>query len=233
MKKAVPTGVLILYILLVGCDNENIEIDNPLVFEFNFLTSMHDWESFFSDYPVGEEEFYELEFEHTYLPEPLIQNTKSLKISGNNHSDDLFSAIYRKFKDLKPNYTYSITFDIDLASNAPSNAFGVGGSPDLTLGAGGINYPPENSVDEINHYRPNFESQLQSGISNQVFMVLGKIGVSDEIPTPFMLINRNNLDNPINIQTDPNGEIWLMIATDSGFESTTTLYYKSIKIEFK
>lgn len=232
MKKIGLTIIQIFSILIIGCNDEDIGVDNPLIFEFNFASSMQNWESFFSDYPVGKEEFYELEFEHTRLPEPLVQNTKALKISGNNHSDDLFSAIVRKFENLKPNNTYSITFDIDLASNAPINAFGVGGSPDLALGAGGIKYAPENSVDDINHYRPNFESQLQSGQSNQVFKVLGTIGVSNEIPTPFMLINRNNLGDPINIQTNSNGEIWLMISTDSGFEATTTLYYKSITIKF-
>ncbi|KPK84345.1 MAG: hypothetical protein AMS27_10185 [Bacteroides sp. SM23_62_1] len=224
--------IQIFSILMPGCD-EDTGRGNPLVFEFSFESGMQNWECFFSDYPVGEEEFYELEFEHTFLPESLDQNTKALKISGNNHSDDLFSAIYRKFDNLKPDHTYSVTFDIELASNAPSNAFGVGGSPDLALGAGGISYPPENSIDDINHYRPNFESLLQSGLSNPVLRVLGTIGVSEEIPTPFMLINRNNIGNPIDIPTNSNGEIWLMIATDSGFESTTTLYYKSIKIEFE
>ncbi|UCG28767.1 MAG: hypothetical protein JSV24_05255 [Bacteroidales bacterium] len=233
MKKA---GRLIFYlisVLIIGCNKEDIGVDDPVIFDFNFVTGTQNWESFFSDYPVGEEEFYELTFEYSCLPEPLDQNTKALKISGNNHSDDLFSALYRKFDNLKPNHTYSITFDLELASNAPTNAAGVGGSPDLALGGGGINYPPENSLDDINHYRPNFESQLQSGLSNQIFKVLGTIGVSDEIPTPFMLINRNNLSDPINISTNSDGEIWLMIATDSGFESTTTLFYKSIRIKFE
>ena len=230
MKKIGLIIVQILSILIIGCNDEDIGVDNPLIFEFNFASSMQNWEGFFSDYPVGEEEFYELEFEHTSLPEPLDHTIKVLRISGNNHSDELFSSIFRKIENLEPNTIFSVTFDIDLASNAPTNAFGVGGSPDLALGAGGINYPPENSVDDINHYRPNFESKLQSRQSNQVFKVLGTIGVSDEIPTPFMLINRNNLDDPINIKSNSIGEIWLIIATDSGFEATTTLYYQSITI---
>lgn len=227
MRKA---GLLFLIsILMLDCSKE----DNLILFDFNFPSGEQNWESFFSDYPVGEEAFYELTFEYCCLPEPLDQNIKALKISGNNHSDDLFSAIFRRFDNLTPNHTYSITFDLELASNAPIGASGVGGSPDLALGAGGINYPPENNVDELNHYRPNFESELQSGISNHVLKVLGTIGVSDEIPTPFMLITRNNLSNPIAITTNSNGEVWLMIATDSGFESTTTLFYKSIKIKFE
>lgn len=228
MKKASLTIILIMSILMLGCENDDILWE----YEFDFILDSENWQSIFSDYPVGEEDYYELTFEYSNLPAPLNQNIKALKISGNNHSDDLFSAIYRKFDNLQSNTTYSITFDIELASNAPTNAVGVGGSPDLSLGAGGINYLPENTIDE-NYYRPNFESELQAGQSNDVFQILGNIGVSDEIPTPFILINRNNLGNPINIQSNSNGEIWLMIATDSGFEATTTLYYKSIKIKFE
>lgn len=226
--------VYTLIILLIGC-SKNVGNSSPsLDYEFDFDNlGQENWNSLFSDYPVGSESSYELEFQYTNLPEPLDQNIKALKISGNNHSDDLFSAIYRKFNELKPNTTYSVTFDIVMASNAPSNTPGVGGSPDLSLGAGGINYIPENTIDNLNYYRPNFESNIQSGLSNEVFKILGNIGVSDIIPTPFILINRNNLADPIKINSNSNGELWLMIATDSGFEATTTLYYKSIIIELR
>jgi len=59
---------------------------------------------------------------------------------------------------------------------------------------------------------------------------LGKIGVSENFPTPFMLINRNNINNIKELQSNSDGEIWLIIATDSGFEGTTTLFYRTINI---
>ncbi len=235
MKKTHILG-LILLLGITSCKKDN---DTPYesskldyVFDFN-STGIENWKSFFSDYPVGKEKFYELTFEYSNLPKPLDTNIKVVKISGNNHSDDLLSAIYRKFEGLQPNTTYLVKFDIELASNVPTSAFGVGGSPDLSIGAGGIKGIPENIVDNLNTNRPNFESKLQSGQSNEVFQVLGKIGVSDKIPTPYMLINRNNIDNPITIKSNSVGEVYLMIATDSGFESTTTLYYKTIKINFE
>ncbi len=226
--------MLTLFVLSVSCNNDDdSNVPLPVEFNFTFETGTENWNSFFSDYPVGEEEFYELAFDHTNLPSPLDENVKALRISGNNHSDDLFSAVYRKFEGLKANTDYKITFDIELASNAPKNAFGVGGSPDLALGAGGVDFLLQNTVDDSNHYRPNFISKLQSGESNNILKVVGTIGVSDEIPTPFTLVNRNNLENPITLTSNDKGEIWLMIATDSGFEATTTLYYKSINIKFQ
>ncbi|NMC59994.1 MAG: hypothetical protein GYA51_11550, partial [Candidatus Methanofastidiosa archaeon] len=199
MKKMIYFLVLTLGIIACNKNGDNPESSKmEYTFDFNSI-GMENWMSFFSDYPVGEENYYELIYEYSNLPEPLDTNIKSLKISGNNHSDDLFCAIYRKFDGLQPNKSYSVTFNIDFASNAPTNAVGVGGSPDLSIGAGGLSFVPNNRIDNLNTYRPNFESKLQSHLSNEFFQVLGTIGVSDNIPTPFMLINRNNLDNPIEI----------------------------------
>jgi hypothetical protein len=140
------------------------------------------------------------------------------------------SFIYRKFEGFYPETEYLVTFDIDLASNTPTNAFGVGGDPNLAFGAGGIAFAPENQIDDEGHYHPNFQSFLQSGQSSAAVQVLGRIGVSDSIPTPFLMINRSNFTKPVSLKTNKSGELWLLIGTDSGFEATTTLYYRSIKI---
>jgi hypothetical protein len=224
-------SVLIVVYMLLACDND--DMGSKRSYFFDFKAGTEEWNGFFSDYPVGAEEFYELEFEYSNLPVPLDSDVKCIKIAGNNHSDDLFSAIYRKFDGLMPNGTYSVTFEIVLASNAPTDAFGIGGSPDLSLGAGGIPFVPKNTVDIENHYRPNFESNLQSGLSSPILQVLGTIGVSDSIPTPYTLINRNNLDTPMELSSNQEGEMYIMIAIDSGFEGITTLYYKSIEIHME
>jgi hypothetical protein len=39
--------------------------------------------------------------------------------------------------------------------------------------------------------------------------------------------------SPLNIKSNSNGEIWLIIGTDSGFESTTTIYYNLIKVNIE
>lgn len=198
-------------------------------FDFDFAGNAQGWESFFSDYPVGSEAFYELEFSHASLPAPLDQNRKSIKISGNNHSDDLLSLIVRKFDNLLPNKVYAVSFNIELASNVTSNSPGIGGSPDLEFGVGGISYKPENSLKD-DYYRPNFTSLLQSRQSNEILQSVGCLGVSNDFPAPYTLVNRNNLSELIHLKTNSDGELWLMIGTDSGFEGTTTLFYKSIKI---
>jgi hypothetical protein len=212
---------------LAGCEGEETP-NGTLVYTFEFAQDESGWDAFFSDYPEGEEEFYELEFQRTGLPAPLNNSTFALKLSGNNHSDDLMSLIYRKFEGLKPNTNYRVTFDIDMASITPSNSVGVGGSPDLAFGAGGISVAPSNTIDDQDHYRPNFEG-FQNGQSNNVFKMLGRIGVQENT-TQWTMINRHNRNNPITLKSNEQGALWLMMGTDSSFESTTTLYFKKITI---
>ena len=72
-------------------------------YESDFSKDTDGWNAFFSDYHVGGEEFYELAYERTGLPDPLDNTVKALRINGSNHSDDLVSMVYRKFNGLKPN----------------------------------------------------------------------------------------------------------------------------------
>ena len=231
MKKYFITGLVLIALMSVSCKKDN---DKEIKeFRYEFGQSVDGWQGFFSDYPVGSESFYELEFAHSYLPAPLNTSLRALKISGNNHSDDLLSLIVRKFENLKPNTVYSVSFDIELASNVTGNSPGVGGSPDLELGVGGLSILPKSNIHNSDYYRPNFTSLLQSRQSNEVLQSVGRIGVSSNHPAPFTLINRNNLSDPISLKTNSNGELWIMIGTDSGFEGITTLYYKSIKIRME
>lgn len=223
----------ILLPLLLFCLSSCTKSDNPTdhrEYTYNFNTGTQGWDSLFSDYPKGEESFYELEFAYSHLPEPLDTTIKAIKLSGNNHSDDLLSFINTRISQLIPNSVYEVTFDITLASNVATNSIGIGGSPDLALGVGGLGYEPANKLDGANWYRTNFISLLQSKLSNNVMQMIGTIGVQDTTTT-YILINRTNTGNPIKLKTNELGELWLMIGTDSGFEGITTLYINSITIK--
>ena len=219
--------------LLFFCLSSCNKLDKPTdyrEYSYNFNFGTQGWDSLFSDYPKGEESFYELEFSFTHLPEPLDTTIKAIKISGNNHSDDLLSFITTRISLLIPNAVYEVTFDITMASNVATNSTGIGGSPDLAIGVGGLGYEPANILDEANFYRTNFISLLQSKESNNVMQMIGTIGVQDTITT-YTLINRNNTDNPVRLKTNENGELWLLIGTDSGFEGITSLYFTSIHVK--
>ncbi|MEL7120390.1 MAG: hypothetical protein AAFO07_13150 [Bacteroidota bacterium] len=228
--KSFPFACLLLF-LLFSCEKEQ-ESPQPLEFTFDFDQSTEGWSGDFADYPLGEEVFYELQFGHSVLPQPLDQNQKSLKLSGSNRSDDLFMFLKKEITGLEPNQSYEVRIDIELASDAPTNAVGIGGPPaeSVYLKTGISLIEPSKRLD-FGYYLMNIDKGNQSQ-SGQDMEVIGHVGVADNT-TEFTLINRSNASAPFSFQTDDTGKAWICIGTDSGFEGITTLYYNRIDIEFK
>jgi hypothetical protein len=211
---------------------------NAQQFEFDFHDGQQGWDGNFADYPVGYEALYELEFDYLPLPKNIDPAQKSLMISGKNHSDDLFMYIYKKVAGLIPNHNYQIIFDIEFASKARTNGMGVGGAPgeSVHMKAGAILHKPDRVIsDDQGHqngfYLINLDKGNQ-GIEGPDMKIIGHVGVMDTT-TVFALKTNQNKETPFPIQTDSSGTVWLVIGTDSGFESTTMLYYNKIKIDFE
>ena len=204
---------------------------NAQNYSYDFSNGYDGWSGDFADYPISDTEYYLLEFNRTTLPTPLNTNIYALKINGKNLSDDLFMFIKRKITGLNPNTTYQLLIDVEFASNVATNLFGIGGAPGegviMKVGASIIEPVRVNSN---GYYIMNIDkgNQTTDGVDMNA---IGHIGVSDTT-TEFTLINRNNAANLFSITTDVNGEVWICIGTDSGFEGTTTLYYNRINLTF-
>ncbi len=204
-------------------------------FKFDFKEGAEGWIGDFSDYPVGDEEFFELSFSHGPLSADIDDSQGSLIVSGNNHSDDLFMFVKRKITGLQPDADYSIIFNLEIASNVPTNAVGVGGPPGegVILKVGATQTEPQKvQVDaSTDYYVMNIRKgqQAQPGMDMDT---VGHVGVSDTT-TVFTLIQRSNRQKPFTVRTDAMGEVWVIVGSDSGFEATTTLYYNRINLEFK
>jgi hypothetical protein len=195
------------------------------------------WQAGFADYPVGEESFYELESGIRDLPAELGAG-KGFYLSGNNHSDDLFMFLKRKLgtaQGLKANTEYLVRFDITFGSSVPTGCGGIGGSPgeSVYLKAGASAAEPNRKVDEENHYRMTIDkgNQAQSGrdASN-----VGNIDNGQDCETagqdPDYKAVRKTHVHTTRVKTDAQGNMWLIVGTDSGFEGTTSLYMQSINV---
>jgi len=204
---------------------------NSQTFNYDFSSGYEGWMGDFADYYVTDSLDYELEFIRTTLPTPLSTSKYALKISGRNNSDDLFMFIKRKISGLLPNTTYQLKIDVEFASNAPTNAVGVGGAPGegVTMKAGASTLEPL-KINTNGYYVMNIDkgNQSQPGVDMDT---IGHVGVSDTT-TQFTLIENSNDSHVFTIPTDANGETWVCIGTESGFESTTTLYYNMIALTF-
>ena len=202
---------------------------------FDFAQSEEGWKADFVDLPTNNEDsnFYELKYAYTNLP-PNLGTRKSIMLSGNNHSDDLFMFIKRKVTGLNPNTYYTLVFEVELASNAPKGSVGIGGSPgeSVYLKAGASEIEPVKKV-QGDRYVLNIDKGNQSEAGSNA-TVLGDIATPLTV-AEYTLITRNNANTsaePLIAQTNSAGDLWLMIGTDSGFEGTTTVYYTKIKVLF-
>jgi len=209
--------------LLASCTNEE-QKTMPANFIFNFNADVEGWAEGFADYPVDSDSFYEKSFEYSTLPEPLDQNTGALKISGNNHSDDLFMFVKRKVTGLEPNTIYRVEMTVEFASDVPDGTPGVGGSPgeSVYIKAGATAQEPAPVIDEDNWYRMNIDKGNQSQ-GGEDMQVLGDFS-NDTDTNEYTLKTVSNNDS-FSVTSDENGEVWLIVGSDSGFEATTTIYY--------
>lgn len=229
--KAIGTIFLLCALAFsAGCDDDD-ELQSPdSVFMYDFEQGDQGWQGGIADFPKDwDQSRFEFEFVHDHLPAEVDEEWKAMRISGRNLSDDLFMFMKKQLTGLKPNHTYDVTFQIELASQYPEASVGIGGSPGASvyLKAGGSATEPI-PVEAGDYIRMNIDkgNQAQGGEDMQV---LGTIGIPGE-EFRYQLIQRDNLQNPIEITTGSNGSLWLIIGTDSGFEGTTTLYYNSVEV---
>lgn len=229
-------GVILLITLIgVACSDDEKEenFETNVSFQFSFDENEEGWSHGFADYPEGEEEFYELSFEHTSLPEPLDETQGALKQSGNNHSDDLFMFVKKKISGLAPNEDYKVAFEIEIASNAANNSFGVGGSPGTSvyIKAGISSEEPVGVKQDDGYLRMNIDKNNQAN-SGEDMKLLGDFANGTDSNTYALKMLTYNSDE-LQARTNEEGELWLVVGTDSGFESTTTIFYNTIQADLK
>ena len=232
MKNVLSISLLVLLIIFAACENDRDT--NPVAskeFNFNFQTDAEGWIGDFADYPnePNVENFYELQFSHSKLPSPLNSSDGALRQSGKNHSDDLFMFIKRKIAGLVPNTNYNIDVEIEIATDAASGAFGVGGAPGeaVSIKAGASTKEPLKVLDNSNFYRLNIDKGNQSN-GGADMKVIGDFANGTTLFIYKLKVLRTT--NPISVKSNSNGEVWVVVGTDSGFEATTTIYYNSIKV---
>ncbi|WP_026998047.1 hypothetical protein [Flectobacillus major] len=214
---------------MMACSDDNVSTPTKFILEDKFDTSAQGWVGDFADYPVTDSVFYQLSYSHTKLPAPLDSTKKGLRISGSNHSDDLFMFMKKKVSGLKPNQTYSAKFEVEFASNVPKGLFGVGGSPgeSVYFGAGFSAIEPKKEKDN-GYYRIKNIGKISQATDGKDMKVMGNVA-NDSEEAKYKLVKRTGT---VTGKTDDKGQLWLIVGTDSGFEAITTLYYTKVNVEF-
>ena len=123
---------------------------NSLGYDFQFSRGPQGWADLFADYPAGQDGLFNLVADYRPLPAPLDTSQSALYIAGTNRSDDLWMQ-YKTEVVLPPDTNYRVTFSVEIATDAPSGCFGVGGAPGegVTVKAGVSLIEPERGLDAM------------------------------------------------------------------------------------
>jgi len=229
MRKLIVLGVFVFTIVACNNDNEDEMPNENFTFVYDFETDVDGWSGDFSDYHAGQDERYELAFEYTTLPAPLDESEGSILLTGTNLSDDLFMFGKKKVTGLEAETMYRIAYNVQFASDVPDGTAGIGGSPgeSVYVKAGATSIEPLPVENSESYYRMNIDKGNQSQSGNDM-VVLGDFSNDTESDTYQLKLVSNT--SGLDVESDENGEIWLIVGTDSGFEGTTTIYINSIHV---
>jgi len=220
---------LIIYAVLMA-------ISSSVRLEFDFRHDAQGWGADFAEY-APEMEDMQLEAGIRPLPSELKIEGTGYYLQGVNHSDDLFMFLKRRLGSddgVVPGQEYRIKFTIVFASNAPSGAVGIGGSPgeSVYLKAGASTVEPEVYLDpDTGYYIMNIDKGSGNGEGGKAASVIGHIanGLSAEENPRYVSLKRQH-EHEYTVTASPDGELWLLIGTDSGFEGLTGIYYQRIAV---
>jgi hypothetical protein len=228
LKTAAAAAVLSL---LAACGGEGgIAVTEPqhLTNNADFGVSIEGWVSGSSDYSASDAPT-DVKFEQRALASPL--SGKGYYIAGHNRSDDMFLFIKRQYHGLAKNGTYQVTFSLKFASSVPSNCVGVGGSPgeSVYVYAAATTAEPK-AVDKDGRMTMNFDKGNQ-GTAGKEAQILGTIGNGLACETKTLTSKTVKSDKPLTVKADANGDLWVLIGIDSGFESQSELTLQTLSID--
>jgi hypothetical protein len=204
-------------------------------FTFSFAKESKGWNGGISDYDRADQDDLEKKQEIRSLPTELSSSAKGFYLSSNNLSDDVFQFIKRKISGLKKNTNYMVRFDVTFASNTPTGMIAVGGRPadDVFVKVGGSTAEPTTTVNKKLKVRVNLDKGAndKSGKDMTILSTAGNgtnVTAAGSSQTYKSVTQSAYHANPI--KTDKDGNLWLAVGTDSGFEGTTAIFIQSITV---
>jgi hypothetical protein len=207
---------------------QKIELD------YNFRNGALAWTTDFANYPPATNQggFYQLDSGIRYAPRKLTRvPIRAFLIEGSSHSASLMMFLKRRLTSadgIVAGRTYRLEYDMKLASNAASGCVGIGSPPGegVFLRAGGSPLEPIPVLEPNGWLRVNIDLLTMTSAAGDIAN-----GIDCEVAYPFFpyaYIDR--LVQHPQVTASPNGDLWLFVATQSGFEGHTRLYYQRISV---
>ncbi|MCE6991636.1 hypothetical protein [Dyadobacter sp. CY323] len=231
MKKSILCAGLAITLLMSACNDDTLDAITTV--DSSFETSADGWASELAEYST-ETDTATIQFRsgRTNLPAGLDVKKFAYMLQAQNRSDDMFMYLKKKITGLVPNGTYSVVFDLDLATKYSEGAPGAGGSPSSSVyikaGASPVE-PAKKLVNKFYEFTLDKGQQANEG-KDAVLLGNASNGLEEE---KYAIVKRSNADKPFTVKVNAQGELWLFIGSDSGFEGLNTLYFDRAKVTIK
>ena len=170
-----------------------------------------------------------------YQPMPMGfgESTKGLFLQSNNSSDDMFMYAKKKIEGLKPDTRYTVKIQAFIASEFCTGMIGIGGSPGESnyIHMGAVDQEPQSLEDDYHTMNISKGNQAQSAGSLEM---VGTIGVDclnqdEQLFQDHFFPKKFSSVKGIDVTSDSEGNIWVIIGNDSGFEGLTRFYlYRAV-----
>lgn len=215
----------------VEIEGNIINIDGYVDYHFNLEKDI-DFKDIVADVPTDymENDFYSYAYKIEQSP---IENMgKAIYMTGDNHSDDMFMGFYKRITGLEANQQYIFKLSFDLGTNVPGEMMGIGGSPgsSVYVKAGIVSSEPSTIVRNDYYRFDDIDKANQSQSGKDLKVVTDMIKGSNDSSESY---EYKKVMQYFIATTNSNGEAYITIGTDSGFEGITEVYYDNIKLSVR
>ncbi|HEV7378591.1 MAG TPA: hypothetical protein VGN64_02285 [Dyadobacter sp.] len=231
MKKWLFVMGTVLATNLYSCNNDAklngiITVDSE--FQNGTDADANGWTGHFAEYSTQtNDSILNVQAGVTHLPAVVDTSRYGFRMQSINRSDDMFMFLKKKVTGLQPNRSYNLSIDVKLVTNYTETSVGIGGSPGSSVFIKAGASPDEPAVTlKDDFYEVNIDKGNQSEGGTEM-IVVGNVANGIEEPR-YRLVSRSTAGNAFTVTANENGEIWLCVGSDSGYEGLTILYYDRI-----
>lgn len=235
MGKNIKVAVIIAIMWITsGCSADmesTILVD--LITAFDFENGSQGWEGGVSDYPDDYTDSTDFIFGYRPIPSNLLVEGNGLEISAENPHGDLFYFFKKHVTGLRPNKKYKLDFEFLVYTqlNDPSIK---SLKEELYLKMGAVNYAPqlEETVlkSSLEYKMLNVDKGEKNNEGGQDIVNIGSIKEFTKVRPE--TISGNTFDFNIEVVSNNDGDIWLLIGVDSGVKSNLTFGMTALTVYF-
>ena len=197
---------------------------------FDFTRDAQGWDANFAEYSLATEED-SFAFASGLRTVPANVGGQGFLLGADNRSDDLLMYLWTTADGLRPGQRYRVDAEITFATDVPPGCVGIGGSPgdSVYIRAGANDEPVERRLTD-SFYAVNIDhgGQSQSGDEAVVIGDFVQTEVTGDACDKSIPYSRKTLsigaDGPV-LTADAQGRLYPFMATDSGFEGRTEIYW--------